>query len=190
MATLLDATILQGFAGVFTFLIIFIAVFGVLTMTKSFKLSSGLAALLAFIFGVMTLFSPKAVAVIRVVTPWYTTFFFLLLMLIIGSLFFTGGDASGALFAGGGKGMIAIVVVVGVLIFLVGWITVAEDNSISENMVGDGSNDAPRYVVTEDGEKIPVEQRSTLKDSLLHPAILSVLAVLIIAAAAIGLITK
>jgi len=185
MATILDATLLHGFAGVFSFLLVFILVFAVLSMSKVFKLSSGLAALFAFSLSILTLFSPRAVAVIRLVTPWYVTFFFLIFMLILASLFFSGEE--GMAIFGDGKKFMGVVVVIGILIFIIGWAKVSKMN-FPDNDIGNGSS--VEYTINENGEKIPIEKVDTsLRSTIFSPAILGVLAFLLIGAAAVFLLS-
>ncbi|MFC1648587.1 hypothetical protein ACFL1B_03960 [Nanoarchaeota archaeon] len=82
MATFLDATILRGFGVVFTFLLVWVVVFGILEMSGFGKERKGLAAIIALALAILVLLTPQSRLFIEILVPWITVFaiavFFLL----------------------------------------------------------------------------------------------------------------
>ncbi|HLF55013.1 MAG TPA: hypothetical protein VI612_04805 [Candidatus Nanoarchaeia archaeon] len=83
MATPLDITALQHFTGIFPFLLVLILVYAILTRTPIFKERQGMAALIAVLAALMTLFSQIAIKTINMMAPWFVLFiiFGILMML-------------------------------------------------------------------------------------------------------------
>lgn len=166
MATFLDATLLSGFSAIFAFLLVFAVIYGVLNATKIFGLTNGLAAIIAFSISFLTMFSPAAMQVIRVTTPWYAVLFFLVLMFLVAG-FMLGGPENGIKGAFGDHYPVAVIwiIILCIIIFLagLGQVFLSPDNAISS-----------------DSDDI-VEQRPYFLDILLHPKIIGIGAVLAIA---------
>lgn len=71
MATVLDIGFLQNFAPIFTFLLIFTVTFGALRTANIFKDRAALDAFLAFLLGIISLFSNIVVKTISRAAPWF-----------------------------------------------------------------------------------------------------------------------
>jgi cytosine/uracil/thiamine/allantoin permease len=84
MATPLDIGLLQKFDVIFPFIFVLVIVYAVLTRTDWFKEKQGIALILAFVIGVMTLFSRIAVETINRMAPWFVllVIFGILLLLV------------------------------------------------------------------------------------------------------------
>jgi len=73
MATFLDISILSHFVSVFTFLLVFVIIFGLLEVFKVFgEGRKGLHALIAACIGFIFIFSSGVTTVIQTFMPWFT----------------------------------------------------------------------------------------------------------------------
>ncbi len=73
MATFLDISILSHFVSVFTFLLVFVIVFGMLEVFKVFgEGKKGLHAIIGVSIGLIFMFSSGVTAVIQTFMPWFT----------------------------------------------------------------------------------------------------------------------
>ncbi|MFH1649243.1 MAG: hypothetical protein ABIA93_01715 [Candidatus Woesearchaeota archaeon] len=70
----LDISVLGAFKPVFMFLLTFVIVYGLLTYAKVFQTKPNLNAVLAFVAGIIVLFSGRAGLVIEIMTPWFLVF--------------------------------------------------------------------------------------------------------------------
>ncbi len=71
MATFLDISILTHFTSVFTFLLVFVIVFGLLEVFKVFgDARKGLHAIIALAIGFMVILSKGVTTVVQTFTPW------------------------------------------------------------------------------------------------------------------------
>src|SRR3989338_445925 len=84
MATFLDLGLLQHFAIIFPFLLVFVVTYAILTKFKVISEETSINALIAFAFAAMTLFSKPANALIITASPWFVVMFMLILFVILG----------------------------------------------------------------------------------------------------------
>jgi hypothetical protein len=83
MATFLDVSILGHFTAIFTFLLVFVIVFGMLEVFKLFgEGHRGLHAMVALAIGFIVMFSQGVVTVIQTFTPWFTIVIMLIFFII------------------------------------------------------------------------------------------------------------
>lgn len=83
MATFLDLSILGSFTAIFTFLLVFVIIFGMLEVFKMFGDGHrGLHAIIAFAVGFIVIFSKGVVTVIQTFTPWFTIVIILIFFII------------------------------------------------------------------------------------------------------------
>jgi hypothetical protein len=82
MATFLDTALLDKFSIVFTWLLVFIVVFGVAEVTNVLK-NRALNALLALSIAVIVGFSPSLAAVISGFAPWFVVIAIFILFLLL-----------------------------------------------------------------------------------------------------------
>ena len=89
MATFLDIGVLNYFNVIFALLLVFVIVYGFLSFMKPFGGNTGLYALVAFSFAVLSITSPGALALITFITPWFFVvifvgFFILFILMMFG----------------------------------------------------------------------------------------------------------
>ncbi len=73
MATFLDATLLSNFQGLFTWLITFVIIFGMLELVKPFgEGKGGVNALIAVAAAFLVLFTKPARGIVQFIVPWMT----------------------------------------------------------------------------------------------------------------------
>jgi len=83
MATFLDISILGHFTAVFTFLLVFVILFGMLEVFKLFGDGHrGLHAMIALAVGFIVIFSKGVVTVIQTFTPWFVIVILLIFFII------------------------------------------------------------------------------------------------------------
>ncbi|VVB81190.1 Uncharacterised protein [uncultured archaeon] len=83
MATFLDIAGLKQFSGLFPFLLVLVLVYAVLSQTSWFKEKQGMAALIAVIAAIMTLFSSIAMKTINLMAPWFVLFIIFSILFIL-----------------------------------------------------------------------------------------------------------
>lgn len=84
MATFLDIGLIQKMNFLFPFLLVVVLSYAVLTKIEMFKEKKGLAAIVAFVFGMITLTSDIAIKTINKMSPWFVlVIIFGILLLII-----------------------------------------------------------------------------------------------------------
>jgi len=89
MATFLDISLLGHFTSIFTFLLVFVIVFGMLSMFKMFgEGHNGIYAIIALCIGFIVIFNAGVVTVIQTFTPWFTMLIIVIFLLIFASRMF------------------------------------------------------------------------------------------------------
>ena len=89
MATFLDVSILGHFTSIFTFLLVFVIVFGLLSMFKMFgEGHTGLYSIIALCIGFLVIFSSGVVTVLQTFLPWFTMLIIIVFLLIFASRMF------------------------------------------------------------------------------------------------------
>ena len=83
MVTPLDIGALKQFSGVFPFLLVLVLVYAILSQTAWFKEKQGMAALIAVIAAIMTLFSSIAMKTINLMAPWFVLFIIFVILFIL-----------------------------------------------------------------------------------------------------------
>jgi hypothetical protein len=90
MADFLDLLFLDKFSSVFTFILVFVVTYGILSNLNFFKENKSLNAMVAFLFGFFTLLSVNLSTTIKILTPWlffmlFIAFFILLIFRFLGT---------------------------------------------------------------------------------------------------------
>lgn len=88
MATPLDITALKQFSGIFPFLLVLVLVYAILSRTEWFKEKQGIAALIAVLAAIMTLFSKVAIGTINLMAPWFVLFVIFGVLLVLAYMSF------------------------------------------------------------------------------------------------------
>ena len=93
MATFLDISILGHFTSVFTFLLVFVIIYGMLELFKVFGDGHrGLHAIIALAIGFIVIFSNGVVAVIQTFTPWFTLLILVIFFILFAVRMFGAGQ--------------------------------------------------------------------------------------------------
>ena len=93
MATFLDISILGNFVTIFTFLLVFVIVFGMLELFKAFGDGhKGLHAIIAIAIAFIVIFSKGVVAVIQTFTPWFTILIIVIFFILFAIRMFGATD--------------------------------------------------------------------------------------------------
>jgi hypothetical protein len=181
MATFLDLSILSGLSSVFAFLLVFALMYGLLTYTKIFNLSNGLASIISLSIAFMILFSRPAMLAIQLVTPWYVIMFFIIIMIVMMSLIFVGpmGDKSLGTMMGPENLKIVInwILIIALIILMTGLSSIflsGEDSPYAINT--DGST-----VQTNTSSNVGGIGSAAAIDIIFHPKVLGVIAFMVIA---------
>ncbi|MBN1157207.1 hypothetical protein JXA85_06295 [Candidatus Woesearchaeota archaeon] len=83
MASPLDVSLLKPFSIIFSMLLVYAIVYGLLSYSKLFGEKNSLHAIIALAAAVMVLVSPSLGAVIRIMTPWFAVLFIFLVMMLV-----------------------------------------------------------------------------------------------------------
>ncbi len=122
MATFLDISGLSFFSSIFTFLLIFVAVYSLLTWGKVLGSNSGLHSLIAISIAVLFMFSKDAISLVNFMVPWFTIIFIVILLILMAySMFNPGGSVLKMLVdSGTHKTVVYWIISLAVLIILIG----------------------------------------------------------------------
>ena len=191
MATFLDISLLSGAKAIFSFLLIFCLVYGIFKFTNFLKLSDGMISVISMSLAFLAILSPEFVRVIEIVTPWYMILFFsivviLVIVMIFGSLGNDVGDIKKNMGASY-KTVIIWILVLSLIIMVAGISQVFLSGSESE------------FAINADGELVEISSGGNTSgiggkgsaafiDSLFHPRMLGLMAVLLIGAFAVLLL--
>jgi hypothetical protein len=134
MVTLFDGGLLASFGGIFTFLFVYVIVFGLLSKIELFgKDTQGLNAIIALAAAVFTMFSPMAVNLISYMIPW------LVILLVVGLMMWVFaayiGVKPGTQKGQVGETIVIITMVIVLVIFLVGFARFYNPNQPSTQIV-------------------------------------------------------
>ncbi|MBR9690062.1 hypothetical protein GOV08_00065 [Candidatus Woesearchaeota archaeon] len=189
MATFLDISGLNFFSSVFTYILVFVVVYALLTWGKVLGSNKGIHALMSAAIAILFMFSKDAIEVINFVVPWFTMMFIvILLMLMAYSLFNPGGDIFGLL-VGSGKHRVVIywVIILSVVVILIGLGRTygervgpyldEEGNPIdSDGNIISGSGDNFRG----DGFTNTADWETNVGATIFHPKMLSIIFILLL----------
>lgn len=191
MTTFLDISLLSGAKAVFAFLLVFCLVYGLLKFSKFLNLSDGMVSIISLSLAFISILSPQFVRVIEIVTPWYmimgiSVISILLIVMIFGNLGDSPGDIRKTM-GGSYRTVVIWIIVISAIIMISGISQVFLSGSESE------------FAINSDGERVEVvnanstsdisgKGSSAFIDSLFHPRMLGLLAVMLIAAFAVLLL--
>lgn len=86
--TFIDVSLLTGAQFVFSFVLVWIIVYVILGITKIFENQKHLQGLLAIFIALLTLTSPKVLAVVSLVVPWFAIMFVFITLVMLGIMIF------------------------------------------------------------------------------------------------------
>lgn len=191
MVTFLDISLLSGAKAIFAFLLIFCLVYGIFKFTKFLNLSDGVIAIVAVSMAFLAIMSPEFVKVIEVVTPWFMILFFsIVIMLVVIMIFGSLGDNIGDIKSNMGgtyKTVVIWIIVISGIIMITGISQVFLSGSESEFSVN-ADGEVVQVNTSNDGSSISGKGTSAFIDSLFHPKMLGLIAILLICAFAVLLL--
>lgn len=181
MATFLDITLLEKFSIIFPFLLAFIVVYGVLAYTKMFGGNKSLQSFFAFIVAFFTFFSPTIRTIINRMAPWFILFFIAIIFIVM--VFKTYGasdsDIVGFLRHPVYGSQVIWWMLIPIIIIILGSIT-----SVTMRGSDKGIRPVSMNVTTTEGVTTTTDvtkEKSVFWDTLLHPKVLGLIAILLIA---------
>ena len=119
MATVLDIGLLKGFSDIFSWLLVFLIVYGVLEVTNLLK-NRGVHALLAFVITAVVVITGGGINLITAMTPWFIVILALVFfMLLLGN--FAGVPTEEIIKNFGGKSVVWYMSVPLFIILVVAW---------------------------------------------------------------------
>ncbi len=181
MATPLDFGLLKSFSSLFPFLLVTVTVFAVLCKLAPFKDQKGIYAFIAFILGVMTLFSPIAIKTVNRMAPWFVLFFIFSIFVLLAFQVFGISEATiGSVITSSEHGdtffywVIAMVLVIGV-----GSLTsvISEEKGFTSNS-------------TEVEPEVKGEESVGFVQTIVHPKVLGMILLLLVAAFTVRNLSK
>lgn len=183
MATFLDIIFLEKFGAIFSFLLVFSIMYGILHFTKAFGDNKILHFFIPFILGIFILISPVAVGMISYMTPWFVVLFFFIIFIMIAYKMFGISDENIADTLRRGLGLQWAIFIVAMIILLA---------ALSANLgkaafpyLEDGKNET---TVNGEANVATGDIGKNVAATIFHPKVLGFLAILLIATATIGLL--
>lgn len=180
MATVLDLGLIDGLSPIFSFILVFAVVYGLLNYNKVFGENKLIHSTIAFVFAVMMLFAPKALDVIKIMTPWFVIMMIAgLFILMVYKLFGTPDESiSWAVRNYGGLkyGLVAVSIIIIVASF--GQVYFSSDGNNNSSLVDSYEGDVGGV-----GEE-------ALMATLFHPKVLGMLVIMLIAVFTISLLSS
>ena len=182
MATFLQIGLLNYFAIIFPALLIFFLVFAVLQKTKILgDGKTAVNAIIAIALAFILILSKDLVKIINFMTPWFVIVFIFLILLLVIFKIMGASDSTIADLLANNKGIQWVLVLIGVVILIASIAHVYGEKLLP---------------VTEDGElgleegEQPSKFSSNVFKVLFNPLMLGMMFILVLAIAAIGLLTR
>lgn len=186
MATFLDITLLERFSIIFPFLLAFVVVYGVLSTSKILGQNKSIHAFFAFIVAVFTFLSPTVRVIINRIAPWFILLFIAIVFIVM--VFKTWGasdqDITGILKSERYGSQIVWWFISIILIIVIGSIA-----SVTLRSSDKGIRPVSINMTTSEGistTKDVTKEKSAFWDTLLHPKVLGLIVILLIANLTIG----
>lgn len=123
MATFLDITLISGARVIFTWLLVYLIVWGLLAWTKPFGESSGSGpyALVALVAAFLVVMSPTMRLIVEFMTPWFVMLIiFIFFILFILRMFALGDSDMSAIISNGTVHGTLIVIIMIIVLFALG----------------------------------------------------------------------
>lgn len=206
MATFLDISGLSFFSSIFTFLLVFIVVYALLSWAKILGSNSGIHALIALSLAVLFMFSKDAISLVNYVVPWFTIMFIAILLILMAYALFNPGANIFSLLVEGGRHTTVIywIVSMAVVIMLLG-LGNTYGQKVGPYLNGDGANAVDYSLSGENGTNIisgasdnfrgtgqvdTGDYTTNLGATIFHPKMLGIMFILLLGAFTILLITR
>ena len=181
MATFLDITLLEKFSIIFPFLLAFVVVYGVLSTTKILGQNKSIHAFFAFIVAVFTFFSPTVRIIINRIAPWFILLFIAVIfaIMVFKAYGATDEDILGQLRHPRYGNQIAWLLGAIILAIVIGSVT-----SVTMRSGDKGVRPISTNITTAEGATTSTDvtkEKNVFWDTLLHPKVLGLAAILLIA---------
>jgi hypothetical protein len=190
MATFLDITILGRLSLLFTFVLIWVLTYALLSMVDLFKSQQNLKGLIAVCIAVITLFFPPILRVIEIIIPWFSLMFiFLIFVLLFFMLFGVKlDDIKKATWDGDNSTTVRNwILVVSAMILLGGLGYVFFTDTPSQV---DGQSSTSGNQISVDGTGVGGRGVGALESTFFHPKVLGLIIVMLMGVFAVLLLTK
>ncbi len=79
----LDLSVLEYFSPILTFILVWVFVFGIFQFSKVFGENRVLHGIIAFVIGIIFMFSADVTTIVMFITPWFTVFFIFAMFVLI-----------------------------------------------------------------------------------------------------------
>jgi hypothetical protein len=193
MATFLDISILGNFIGIFTFLLVFVIVYGMLELFNIFGNGhKGLHAIIALAIAFIVIFSKGVVAVIQTFTPWFTILILVIFFILFAVRMFgaTDADIRNELTGGSTVTTWIIILTVVILLFSLGTgfgqesLVQGQSSGVSATQTNSSTNST-----VDAGSTSTANFNQNLYNTLFHPKVLGLILIMLLAVIAMLFLT-
>ncbi|MFH1589517.1 MAG: hypothetical protein ABIB43_03040 [archaeon] len=193
MATFMDIGILSNFSIIFVFLLIFAVMFAVLEKSSPFgKDKKGLHGIIALAIAFLIIISDVAVSMINVLTPWFVVLFIFIFFVLFALRMF-GASESDTIALIKSRQFFPYLIIIIVLI-VIGALSSTFGQQLLEKGTGiDGEDIEPGIVLPGDIEGGSTKTTSfgeNVLNTLIHPKVLGLIAIMLIGLFTIVFLTK
>lgn len=192
MATFLDISILGNFVSIFTFLLVFVIVYGMLELFKMFGDGhKGLHAIIALAIAFIVIFSKGVVAVIQTFTPWFTILILVIFFILFAVRMFgaTDKDIRDELTSGSTITTWIIIFTVVILLFSLG-AGFGQDSLVQGQGGGTSTTNSSGNTTVEAGSTGSTSNfNQNLYNTLFHPKVLGLILIMLLAVIAMLFLT-
>ncbi|HIH31929.1 TPA: hypothetical protein HA235_04430 [Candidatus Woesearchaeota archaeon] len=188
MATFLDISILGHFTSVFTFLLVFVIIYGMLEVFNVFgEGRRGLHAIIALAMGFIVIFTKSIVTVIQTFTPWFTVLILLIFFILFAVRMFGAGsgDIKAEIMKDG-------VIVTWIIVFTVIILLFSLGSGFGQKSLEEGASTTPSTSVNATapaGSTATGSFNQNLYNTLYHPKVLGLVLIMLIAIIAMLFLT-
>jgi CDP-diglyceride synthetase len=179
MATFLDISVVKSFSSIFTFILVFVIVYGLLEMFKALgDKKQSLHALIAVILGFMVSLSPGVTTVLQTFTPWFTMLILVIFFILFAvKIFGVSNDTITDAFKKRSSILTWILILTAVIVLF------SMGAGFGQKTLEQGQNNGTTISVATGNETTPTDTGSfsqNLYNTLYHPKILGLILVMLI----------
>lgn len=183
MATFLDVVFLEKFGVIFSLLLVFAIVVGILSFVKVFGDNKLLIYFTAIIIAIVVAMTPTALGMIEYMTPWFVVLFFFIAFLLIAYKMFGVSDQHIVSALRGGRGLQWAIFILGLIILLAAFAQNLGKSAFP--YLDEGKNET---TVNGEASVATTDIGQNVAATIFHPKVLGMAAILLIATAAVGLL--
>jgi len=175
MATILDASLFGFFNSLFVFLFVWVVIYAILSSIKLLSENNSINAFVALVIAVLFSSSSTTVRIFELATPWYILIFIVLLFITILNKFMGAGEGF-SLMKTPAIAIVVMVIILAIFVLSAGEVKRQQTTELVE------------AGVLEEGEAPALNFAARVGETLRHPSVLGLIAVLLIAVFAIMLL--